>query len=178
MKIPNGFKELQNGEAIQASDVVQWSQDNLQYDYCRHHVGKILGEDGFRRDTTTKWRILRKIDSPWISIKERLPESTDWYFVSFRSIKGGFAWWDSVGKTWTDVSGLRRITRTEEIKEWMEIPERLPEPIFPPITIQEGGSTREHELIFNKDGSIKAGCAIIDKEKMEEIIERWKKEQE
>lgn len=122
------------------------------------------------------WQILRKIDSPWISVKERLPERSDWYFVNFKYVKAGFAWFGSIEKEWSDVSGLRCIPRTEEIEEWMEIPEGLPEPIIPPITIQEGGRT--HELIFNKDGSIKAGCVTIDKEKMNRIVERWKKEQE
>lgn len=176
MKTPNGFRELQDGEAIQVSDVAQWSQDKLQYDYCYHHAGKILGEGGFRRDTSTKWRILRKIDSPWISIKERLPDKQDWYFVRFNNMKGGTGWWSNTYKKWTDVSGLKCIQYAiSDVTSWMPIPD-LPEPIIPPITIQEGGRT--HELIFNGDGSIKAGCVTIDKEKMEEIVERWKKEKE
>lgn len=110
----------------------------------------------------------RKIDSPWISARERLPAEKDFYFVQFNYIKGGSAWWN--GNGWDDAKPLGPTIIDElAVVAWMPIPKAV-EPIEPPKPSNQGGQT--HELICNKDGSIKAGCVTIDNETMGKIIVR------
>lgn len=168
MNIPKGYRRLEIGEALRMRDKLQWNTfpEKLN-DIHPSHVGVIIGDAGWNNGDQKVWQVLRKIESPWIAMSERKPDKNDWYFVSDNRVRGGSAFWN--GDRWSGVSGLKGSFEISQVSHYMEIPDI---PGSPTIIIQEG--RRAHELIFNKDGSVKAGCVTIDSSTMDKIVERRK----
>lgn len=178
MNIDAGYRRITIGETVLGTDIYDRPSGRGSFleDWPKM-IGEILkpSEGGFSTTRYGKtWQILRKIDSPWISVKERLPNKDELPIATWNGnhVSAARMTYATDG---LPISDHQTIKEDKRITHWMSLP-KAPEPVIQPITIQEGGST--HELIFNKDGSIKAGCVTIDKEKMTQIVERWKREQE
>lgn len=168
MNIPPGYRRLERGETILATD--RYTGDGTGDDTLisdsniKDWIGRAI------RDCTDRytepsygavWQILRRI-SPWVFVGEALPDEEGYYFVKNPNLPG-----DSGRGYFYKKAGAFNLTN---VTHWMKIPE-LPTPIAPPIYIQEGPYQRE--IIFNKDGSIKAGCADISASQMDAIVKRW-----
>lgn len=167
MDIPQNYRRLAFGEVIQAGDQIQYlGESNLR---PAEHIGATIGSSGWK-ESGISWQILRKIkeDSPWISVKDRLPEKEDWYFVQTEATRGGAAYYCR-HSGWEDVQQLGG--RGGIVTRWMPIPES-PESSAPPITINESGT--EREIQFNSNGSINVGCVTVDSGTFEAIVERRK----
>lgn len=174
MKTPTGYREIGEDEVILETDRFQYTYESAPIEPLRgspvyHLIGMTRRSYCHPRPVSTNWSIFRKIESPWIDSSIQLPVllvENGWpvrVLVKWKT-DGSVGLWSIC-----DLSG-----RSRGEYWWMPIPE-APEPIIPPITIQEG--SRTHEVKFNPDKSITVGCTTVPKETMQKIVERWRDKQ-
>lgn len=167
MNIPDGYRRLQIGEVILATDKVQHGDDISLSAIASATIGQRYGIDEGATGNNGRWFALRKISSPWIAMSERKPKDCETVLFSDKPHEiSGYA-----QNVWIGFEDYHRNSPTGKTPtHWMPIPEAPTKPTPPPIYINESGTKRE--VIFSENGAVFVGCVGVSTSTMDSIIKR------
>lgn len=164
MNIPLGYRRLACGEITRGGDELL-REDGRHEKLWAENLGKTVRDYEYWAKTYPQIITIRKIEekSTWIAVSERQPAKQDFNehgYVLYRDACGRVA------------EGSQGSYNADNATHWMPIPDP-PKPVVEPIIVRvDQGLRGRREVVFEKDGSIKVDCTIVDSFTMDKIIAR------